>query len=329
MHAPFSPSRRRILSSVALAGLLPGLARAQSFPDRPLRLIVPFGPGGTVDLVGRLVGNQMSQTIGQPVVVENRGGASGSIGSTALARAAPDGYTFMVGSTTTISILPQIDPNSAYKPERDFIGLSQAAYVPHVLVVNNDVPARNLQELVAFIKRQGKPLAIGDGGIGTPHYLASEIFRQAVGIEVLHVSYRGGGEVHADLISGTLQAASVELSVASPYMRSGQLRAIGIAARKRSPAFPDLPTFIEQGIPDYEITSWFGFFAPIRTPADIARRLETEITAALRDPEVQDKLAKAGATAVGSSARDFAEHIAREQVKWSAAIRLAGLNTGK
>ncbi|WP_458098247.1 Bug family tripartite tricarboxylate transporter substrate binding protein [Roseomonas sp. WA12] len=329
MHAPFSLSRRRILSSVALAGLSPGLARAQRYPDRPLRLIVPFGPGGTVDLVGRLVGNQMGQTIGQPVVIENRGGASGSIGSAALARATPDGYTFMVGSTTTISILPQIDPNSAYKPERDFIGLSQAAYVPHVLVVNNDVPARNVQELVTFVKGQGKPLAMGDGGIGTPHYLASEIFRQAAGIDVLHVSYRGGGEVHADLISGTIQAASVELSVASPYMRTGQLRAIGIASRERSPAFPDLATFIEQGIPDYEITSWFGFFAPIRTPEDVARRLETEIGVALRNPEVQDKLIKAGATVVGSSAKEFAEHIVREHVRWGTAIRLAGLGAGK
>ncbi|MDO9712663.1 Bug family tripartite tricarboxylate transporter substrate binding protein [Paracraurococcus lichenis] len=314
-------SRRALLAALAA----PSVARAQDYPDRPLRLIVPFGPGGTVDLVGRLVGNRLSQTIGQPVVIENRGGASGAIGSVAAARAAPDGYTFLVGSTTTISIYPQLEPNAGYDPARDFIGLSQAAYVPHVLVINPQIPATSIAELLAWTKARREPLALGDGGVGTPHSLAGEILAQAAGIEVLHVTYKGGGEAHAALIAGTVNAASVELSVASPYMRNGQMRAVGIAARERAPGFPDLPTFIEQGFPDYEITSWFGFFAPSHTPEAIAARLEEAVVRATLDPEVKDKLTAAGATVVGSGRGPFEAHLARERAKWGAAIRLAGV----
>ncbi|RVT91985.1 tripartite tricarboxylate transporter substrate binding protein [Rhodovarius crocodyli] len=319
MHSPLS--RRAFLGTgLSLPALAPGAAMAQAYPDRSLRLIVPFTPGGTVDLVGRLVGNKLSQNIGQPIVIENRGGAGGGIGSVATARSAPDGYTFMVGSTSTVSILPQINSQAGYDPERDFTALSQAAYVPHVLVINTDIPARNLTELVAWAKQDGRGLAMGSS-IGTPHHLAAELLHQSTGVEVIHVPFRGGGETHAALVSGTIQASFVELSVAAPHMASGRLRAVAIASRERVPSQPDLPTIIEQGYPNFEITSWFGFFLPKATPAGISARLGEEVIKATRDPEVTERLTTVGATVVASRPPEFEQFIQRERAKWAVAIR--------
>lgn len=318
--------RRAFLGGAGLGGaclaLLAAPARAQAFPDRTLRLVVPFTPGGTNDLVGRLIAIRVGQTIGQPVVVDNRGGASGEIGSVFVARAAPDGYTMLTGSTTTISINPLVNPQLSYNPERDFRPLCWVGYVPLVLCVRPTLPAQNLQELIAFMKASPTPLSFGSSGPGGPHYMAGERLRCSAGVEVTHVPYRGGGAVHADLVAGHLDGAFIELSVASPYMREGRMRPIGLAARERHVSFPDLATLSEQGIPDFEITSWFGLYAPIATPDAIAKKLSDEIVAALHDPEVRSRLIAAGATVVAGDAAQLAEHMVRERAKWSGLLNL-------
>ena len=299
---------------------------AETYPVRPVRVIVPFTPGGTVDLIGRVVGKKLSDQLGQAVVVDNRGGASGAIGTVAAAIAAPDGYTLLVGSTTTITILPQIKAHVGYDPLQDFVPLAFIAYVPHVLVVNPTVPVKTIPELIGFAKAQGEPLTVADSGVGTPQSLAMEIFKRLTGIEVLHIPYRGGGAVLSDLLGGQVQAASVEQTVATPLIESGQLRPLGISSTSRSPVMPDLPTVAEQGVPGYEITSWFGFFAPARTPPDIVARLSAELAIAAQAAETRAALARVGATTVGSTGADFAHFIERELVKWGDAIKISGVH---
>ncbi|MDB5376603.1 MAG: tctC [Rubritepida sp.] len=316
-----SLDRRGFLGGAGLA-LLAAPARAQTFPDRTLRLVVPFTPGGTNDLVGRLIATRVGQTIGQPMVVDNRGGASGEIGSVFVARAAPDGYTMLTGSTTTISINPLVNPQLSYNPERDFRPLCWVGYVPLVLCVRTSLPVHDLQELVAYMKSATTPLSFGSAGPGGPHYLAGERLRCSSGTEITHVPYRGGGAVHIDLVAGHLDGAFIELSVASPYLREGRLRPIGLAARERHVNFPDLPTLIEQGIPDFEITSWFGIYAPVATPDPIAAKLSQEMVAALHDPEVRARLTAAGATTVAGDAAQLAEHMVRERAKWTSLLNL-------
>lgn len=316
-----SLDRRGFLGGAGLA-LLASPARAQPFPDRPLRLVVPFTPGGTNDLVGRLIATRVGQTIGQPMVVDNRGGAGGEIGSVFVARSAPDGYTLLTGSTTTISINPLVNPQLSYNPDRDLRPLCWVGYVPLILCVRTSLPARNLQELIAHMKASPTPLSFGSGGTGGPHYLAGERLRCSSGTEITHVPYRGGGAVHTDLVAGHLDGAFIELSVASPYIREGRMRPIGLAARERHANFPDVPTLSEQGIPDFEITSWFGIYAPVATPDAVAKKLSDEIVAALHDAEVRSRLTAAGATVVAGDAAALAEHMVRERAKWSELLNL-------
>lgn len=317
-----SMGRRGFLGGTGLA-LLAAPGHAQTFPDRPLRLVVPFTPGGTNDLVGRMIATRVSQTIGQPMVVDNRGGAAGEIGSVFVARAPADGYTMLTGSTTTISINPIVNQQLSYNPERDFRPISFIGYVPLVLCLRLDLPVRNLPELVAYMKaNRSNPLSFGSSGPGGPHYLAGERLRCSAGVEITHVPYRGGGAVHTDLVAGHLDGAFIELSVASPYIREGRMRPIGLAARERHVDFPDLPTLSEQGIADFEITSWFGIYAPAATPDPIAKKLSDEVVAALQDPEVRSRLAAAGATVVAGDAAALAQHMVRERAKWTELLNL-------
>jgi tripartite-type tricarboxylate transporter receptor subunit TctC len=324
-------SRRRVLGTLAAGATLghsaldPGALRAETYPTRLVRLIVPFSPGGTVDLIGRMVGKKLTETLGQPVVVDNRGGASGAIGTVAAAQAAPDGYTLLVGSTTTITILPQLKSTVGYDPLKDFVPLTFAAYVPHLLVVHPSLPVKTVPELVAFAKAQREPLTVADGGIGTPHYLALEIFKRLTGIEVLHVPYKGGGAVLADLLSGQIQAATVEQTVATPFVESGQLRPLGISTATRSPLLPTLPTVAEQGVPGYETISWFGFFAPAKTPSDIVAQLSAKMAQAVQADDTRAALTKVGATPVGSTGVEFSRLIDRELAKWGDAIKASGV----
>ncbi|WP_459615677.1 Bug family tripartite tricarboxylate transporter substrate binding protein [Bordetella sp. 2513F-2] len=311
------------MACLGLAALAP--AQAADWPTKPVRVIVPFTPGGTVDLIGRTLADKMGMNLGKPVVVENKGGASAMIGTAAAVHAAPDGHTLLIGSTTSISIRPQMAPPVGFDVHKDLIPITQAAYVPHVILVNPRVPATNMKELVAWGTANGTEVTFGDGGTGTPHHLSTHIMAKGFHTAFLPVSYKGGGEVLNDLIAGHVNAASVELSVSTPHMLSGALRPIAIAASQRDAKWPDLPTVAEQGIPGYETTSWFGVFTTAGTPPDVVSQITEQVRKVFNDPEIQAKLADVGLTTVGGTQEEFITHIDRESKKWASAIQLAGI----
>jgi len=298
-------------------------ACAQAYPTKPIRLVVPFPPGGAVDAIGRIVGQRLGDTFGHNVVIDNRGGAAGAIGSEVAARAAPDGYTLLVGSTSTISINPALNPRLAYNPERDFVGVSLVGHVPHILVVNASVNAATVREFVAYAKTQ-KKLSYASVGTGSPHHLAGEIFKGMTGIDMVHVPYTGSGPALIGLMGGQVQFMSLDMPAVLPHLGSGKVKALGIAAAKRDPLVPDVPTVAESGLPGFEISGWYGIFAPARTPKDIVARLSAEIGRLLSTPDGRAALAKIGVNVLGGTPEQFAAYSRRENAKWSKAIKDSG-----
>lgn len=311
------------VSMLAVAVLSP-LAGAQSYPAKPIRLIVPFPPGGAVDAIGRIVGRELGKSFGRNVIIDNRGGASGAIASELAARAPADGYTLLVGSTSTISINPALRSTLAYNPKRDFVPVSVVGFVPHVLLVNPSVPAANVTEFIAWAKLQKKPVTYASVGAGSPHHLAGEIFKRMAGIDMVHVPYTGSGPALIGLMGGHVEFLSLDMPAALPQLGSGKVKALGIASSKRDPLVPDLPTVAESGLPGFEIYGWYGIFAPIKTPKSIVAKLSAEIARLLATPETRGFLAKIGVTVLGGSAEEAAAFIKREDAKWANAIRDSG-----
>lgn len=312
-----------LLSMVAIAALSP-LAAAQNYPTKPIRLVVPFPPGGAVDAIGRIIGQKLAESFGQPVVIDNRGGAAGAVGSEVAAKAPADGYTLLVGSTSTISINPALNPKLNYNPQRDFVPVSLVGFVPHVLLVSASVPASNVKEFVAYAKAQKKPLTYASVGTGSPHHLAGEIFKGMTGIDMVHVPYTGSGPALIGLLGGQVQFLSLDMPAALPQIGGGKVKALGIASAKRDPLVPDLPTVGESGVPGFEISGWYGIFAPARTPKEIVAKLSAEIGRLLGTPEVRASLAKIGVNVLGGTPQEFAAYIRREDEKWTKAIRDSG-----
>lgn len=310
--------------SILAAAMLSPLAGAQSFPNKPIRLVVPFPPGGAVDAIGRIIGQKLGESFGHNVVIDNRGGAAGAIGSEVAARAPADGYTLLVGSTSTISINPALNSKLAYNPQRDFVPVSLVGFVPHVLLVSSSVPAANVKDFVAFAKAQQKPVTYASVGAGSPHHLAGEIFKGMTGIDMVHVPYTGSGPALVGLMGGQVQFLSLDMPAALPQLGTGRVKALGIAASKRDPLAPDLPTVAESGLPGFEISGWYGIFAPIKTPKDIVAKLSAEIGRLLATPETRGSLAKIGVNVLGGSPEEFAAYIRREDAKWTKAIRDSG-----
>lgn len=298
-------------------------AQAQVFPNKPIRLIAPFSPGGALDLIARGIGQKVSEGVRQPVIVENRAGASGAIGSEAVARSAPDGYTLLLGATTTHGINPALNPKLPYHPVKDFTPISLVATIPHVLVVNPSVPANSLQEFV-LLARSRPGMAFGSAGNGSPHHLAGEMLKMMARIDVVHVPYKGSGPAMTDVISGQLQFMSVELTAAEPHLKAGKLRALAIATAKRVPEV-DLPTFAELGYPEFEVTAWYAIFGPAGMPDELVSRLSAEIVKALATPDLRDRLQKVGATPVGSSTAELAAHVRAELARWTQVVKAAGI----
>ncbi|MEK7755250.1 MAG: tripartite tricarboxylate transporter substrate binding protein [Acidobacteriota bacterium] len=316
---------RRFLIPFAAAALLVVSqgTQAQAFPNKPIRLVAPFAPGGALDLIARGIGEKMSVSMGQSVIVENRAGASGAIGSEAVARSAPDGYTLLLGATTTHGINPALNPKLTYDPVKDFTPISLVATIPHILVVNPSVPANSLQEFVQLAK--SKPgMAFGSAGNGSPHHLAGEMLKMMAHIDVVHVPYKGSGPAMVDLIAGQTQFMSVELTAAAPHLKAGKLRALAIATAKRVPGV-DLPTVAESGYPGFEVTAWYAIFGPVGMPDELASRLNAEIVKALATPDLRDRLQKVGATPVGSSAAELAAHVRAELARWTQVVNAAGI----
>jgi tripartite-type tricarboxylate transporter receptor subunit TctC len=296
---------------------------AQGFPSKPIRLIAPFAPGGSLDLIARGIGQKMSESTGQPVVVENRAGASGAIGSEAVAKSAPDGYTILLGATTTHGINPALNPNLPYDPVRDFTSISLVATIPHVIVVHPSLHVATIAEFVRLAKsRPG--MAFGSAGTGSPHHLAGEMLKSMAGIEAVHVPYKGSGPALADLVSGQLQFMSVEWTIAEPHVKAGRLAALAIATAKRVPGI-DLPTMAESGYPGFEVTAWYAIFGPAAMPEPVVSRLNAEIVKSLATPDLRERFAKLGVTPVGSSPVELAAHVRAELARWSQVVKTAGV----
>jgi tripartite-type tricarboxylate transporter receptor subunit TctC len=312
---------RSFLAATALA-LVAGAAHAQ-YPTKPIRLVVPWPPGGAVDTLGRLIAQTVSEPLGQPIVVENKAGAAGAIGSDAVAKSEPDGYTLLMGSTTVISINPALQ-KLPYQPT-DFAPITMVAFVPHMLVTNAETPAKNLKEFVAYVKARPREISYASAGPGTPHHIAGEMFKSMAGIDMLQVPYKGTGPALTDLLAGRVQFMSVEAVAALPHVKAGKLRALGVATPERNALAPDVPTVAEAGYPGFEVTAWYGVVAPAGVPKNAAATLAGAISKALETPTFREKLSGMGATPVGGSPEAFGEILRRENAKWAKAIKDAAI----
>lgn len=314
---------RRLLLGAALATVpAAALAQAPAFPAKTIRLIAPFAPGGALDLVARVVGQVLTEQLGQPVIVDNRAGAAGAIGSEQVARAAPDGYTLLLGATTTHGINPVLQKLS-YDPLKDFAPVSLVATIPHVLVVNPSLPVASLPDLIKYAR--AKPgLTYGSAGTGSPHHLAGEMLKIATGIDITHVPYKGSAPAMADVMGGQVQFMSIELTAAVSQIKAGKLRAIAIATAKRVPGV-DLPTVGEGGVPNFEVTAWYAVYAPAGTPRATVDILSKAIARGLGSGEARDKLASLNAVTVGSTPEELTTHMRAELARWSKVIKSAGV----
>lgn len=307
----------------ALIALAAGSVLAQ-YPNRPLRIIVPFPPGGAVDVLARAVGLNARESLGQNIVIDNRPGFGGAVGSEVAAKATADGYTLLMGSTSTISINPTLVAKLPYDPVRDFVPITQVAFVPHLLASSAAVPATTLKEFMAYVKARPGKVAYGSAGTGTPHHIALEMFKQMTGLDMLHVPYKGTSPALVDLLSGQISCMSAEILAVLPHVRAGRLRALGIATAARNQVAPDIPTISEAGLPGFEVTSWYGILAPTGTPPEITRRLAGDIAKSLATPDMRQRFSDMGATPVGSTPEQFAAFIKREGTKWAKAIKDSG-----
>jgi len=315
--------RRASLALVLLAALPAALA--QSYPSRPVRLIVPFPPGGSTDILARALGQKLAEGLGQAVVIDNRPGAGGSIGADAAAKAAPDGHTLMMGHLGTLAVNPSIYKNLPYDPVKSFAPVSLMAMVPSVLVVNPQVPAANAAELIAYAKANPGKLAYGSAGAGSTSHLTTEYFKLATGTDILHVPYKGIGPMLTDLISGQLSMGLNGAPAVMPHVNSGRLRALAVSGLKRLESLPQIPTLDEAGVKGFDASGWYGIVAPAGTPREIVMRLNAEIRRAMRTLDLLARLDNEGATSAPGSPEEFAAFIVSEIARWAAVLKRAGI----
>lgn len=327
--APFSqPPRRRLLgAAAALLCLAAGpLAAQEAFPSKPIRFIVPYAAGGTTDLVARTVGARMAQTLGQPVIIENRAGAGGNIGMDAVAKSAPDGYTVGMGAISTNALNPHIYKKMAFDPRKDFTAIGQLGNSTIVLEVGASLPVKNVDELLAYARKNpGLPYATA--GAGTSMHLAGVLFAQISKTDWVHVPYKGSAPLITDLIGGQVPVAFDNLPASLPHIQSGKLRALAVAGAQRSPALPDVPTLAEAGLKDYAVEPWFGVYGPAGMPAAAVQRLSKALEDALAEPGVKDKLLAAGFTPRSSTAAEFEALTKREYERLGKVARSANMST--
>lgn len=314
-----------LIGAFAASRVLPAAAQTTPFPSRPIRLIVPHAPGGNSDTFGRILAQKMSDRIGQQVVVENRAGAGGTVGSALVSKTTPDGYTLVVADNGTHAIAPTLyGAKLPYNVFSDFTPIMLAATFPTVIVMHPSVPAKDVQEFVALAKSQPGKLTYSSAGTGNGSHLTLEMFRAAAGgLDMVHIPYKGGAPAMQALLSGEVQLSSVSANTALPHIQAGKVRALGVASMKRSPALPDVPTFIESGIP-FEGDSWLAIMGPSGIPADTAAKLNQEIAATLREPETQERLAKIGLVVVASSQAGLTELLQIDVPKWGKAVKESG-----
>ncbi|MEO7727776.1 MAG: tripartite tricarboxylate transporter substrate binding protein [Burkholderiales bacterium] len=296
-----------------------------AFPTKPVRIIVPFAPGGPTDIVARTVSQQLTQLFGQAVVVDNRPGAGGVVGADLAAKSAPDGYTLLLCSTGAMAINPGLLSKMPYDSVRDFAPITLVVTIPYLLLVNPGFAAQSVKDLLALAKAKPGQLNYGSAGIGTTSHLAMELFRSMAGISVVHVAYKGSSPAATDLVGGQLQLMFDAPPSALPFVRGGKLRALGISTLRRTPLLPDMPTINEAGVPGYEVLTWSGICAPARTPQAIVARLNEAIVKGITSNETRGRFAAIGADVVANSPDDYRKFIAAELAKWSRVIKEAGV----
>lgn len=321
-------SRRSLLKAATSLAALAALPRGAlaAYPERPIRLIVPFAPGGNADIMARLVGGGMSEALGQPVVVESRAGAGGSVGAAEVARATPDGYTLLTGSNGPLAVNPAVQPKLSYDPLKDFAPIGLTSLVPHALIVNAALPAKTLQEVIALSKKQ--QVGVGTSGVGSATHLTLERLNAATGAKLVHVPYKGGGALLPDLVAGTIQGAMTEFSSALPHHRSGKARFVAIASTKRMAQTPDVPTMIESGVHDFTAASYIGILAPAGTPGPVLQRLQAALAAALKSPKILARMSELGVEVAPpelQTASGFGAFIKKDYDGSREAARIAGL----
>jgi len=315
---------RGSIITAALAVLLAfSPAVAQDFPNRPVTLDIPFPAGGSTDLVGRLIAEGMSAELGQPVIVENRGGGGGSLGTAHLAKQPPDGYAVMMGTVSTHALNPALYKNLPYDAETSFAPVSLLVIVPNVLVVHPSFPANNLAEFIAVLKANPGKYNYASAGNGTPGHLSGELFKGMAGVEMQHIPYQGNGPALVDVLSGQVPIIFDNLPTSSGYIKSGKLKALGVTTATRAPSFPDLPTVAET-LPGYETYSWNALFAPAGTPRDRIAKLNAAALKSLASRKVQARLADFSAVTVGSTPEQLAAHVKAELAKWAPIVKASG-----
>jgi tripartite-type tricarboxylate transporter receptor subunit TctC len=311
------------LGCLALFGATTVLA--DDYPTRPVTLIVPFPPGGSTTVMARNVADKLSTTLGQQIVVENRAGAGGTIGTRFVAKAASDGYTILLSYTATMAIAPAMNANAGYDPRKDFVPIGMIGFAPSVLVVHPSMPVKSVAELIAYAKALPAPLQYGSPGVGTVNHLAGEYLASEAGVKLLHVPYKGNGPAMSDLLGGHIPMMFVPIPVALGNVKAGSLRALAITSAKRSSLLPDLPTLAESGVPGFDVALRYGLVAPAGTPAAVVARLNKELNAALATDEVKNRLATEGAEALPGTPEAYAADIERDEKKWGGLVKKLGL----
>jgi tripartite-type tricarboxylate transporter receptor subunit TctC len=298
---------------------------AQNYPTKPIRLVVPFAPGGSSSIVARSFAAEMEKGLGQPFVIENKGGGGGNVAMNEVAHADADGYTLIIGHVGSLAMTPYMEKNLGYDVNRDFTAVSLLAKVPNIFVVHESVPAKNLREFVALAKKEPGKLYYGSAGNGSAGHLAMEYLKLVTGIDLQHVPYKGTGPNLIDLVAGRTQATSAGTPPLMPHVKSGKLRVIAVGTPKRLPSMPDVPTVAEQGYPGFETSQWYGLNAPGKTPPAIIQRLADEAAKAAKTPALIQRFAAEDAEPVGSTPQEYAAYIAREQARWKDVIERAGV----
>ncbi|MEO8346461.1 MAG: tripartite tricarboxylate transporter substrate binding protein [Betaproteobacteria bacterium] len=317
---------KRLLSAVVGLGLALAAAQtcAQAWPSKPIKWIVPFAPGGTTDILARTVGEKLAVALGQPVIIENKPGAGGGVGADFVAKAAPDGYTILGGTISTNAINASLYKDLPYDPVKDFVPITLIARVPNMLVVNNDVPAKNVAELIVLLKKNPGKYTFASSGNGTSQHLSGELFKSMTGVDMQHIPYKGSPPALQDVMGGAVTMTFDNITTAWTLAKGGKLRALAVTTAKRSPAAPDVPTLAEAGVIGYEIGSWQGVFAPAGTPPAIVNRLNTEIVKIINLPEVKERLLALGAEPVGNSSEEFTVFVKAEVAKWGDVVKKSG-----
>jgi tripartite-type tricarboxylate transporter receptor subunit TctC len=314
------------VGALLLAGLLLSeAADAETWPSRAVTVIVPFAPGGTTDIVGRLVGQAMSDRLGQPFVIENVGGAGGTLGAADAAKAGADGYTIFL-ATVAHTMAPGIYKKLSYDFEKDFDPISTVVTVPNILIVNPSVPAINVAELIAYIKAHPGEVSYGSAGVGSTEHMSGALFKSLTGTDIVHVPYRGGALMLADLVAGHIQMSIETSGAATPLIKAGNVRALAVSPARRSALFPDLPTLAESGLPGYDVSTWYGFLVPKGTPQDVRDKIYTTLVAVLKSPDIIARLRDFGAEPGGEEPAQFATFIHNETEKWVKVAKDAGIN---